>query len=103
MNRRIAELTAQLKQNSSSSSKPPSSDPPQARMKRRPKSSGRKRGGQPGHDKHERALVPPEKVTATEVVKPEYCRACSHPLFGDDPNPFRHQVIGMRSANRVVT
>jgi transposase len=88
----IAELTALLKQMSSNSNKPPSSDPPQAPPKRPRKPSGRKRGGQPGHDKHERALVPPEQVTAVFEVKPEYCRACSRELSGTDPEPYRHQV-----------
>jgi transposase len=89
----VQELTALLKQNSANSSKPPSSDPPSAPPAKPRKPSGRKRGGQPGHDKHERELVLPEKVTATEVVKPEYCRACSHPLKGDDASPYRHQVF----------
>lgn len=89
----MAELTAQLKQSSKNSSKPPSSDPPSAPPTKPRKPSGRKRGGQPGHDKHERELVPPEKVTTTEAIRPEYCRACSHPLHGEDPSPYRHQVF----------
>lgn len=93
LRQQVQELTALLKQNSTNSSKPPSSDPPSAPPAKPRKPSGRKRGGQPGHDKHERELVPPEKVTATEVIKPEYCRACSHPLDGDDPSPYRHQVF----------
>lgn len=55
--------------------------------------TGRKRGGQPGHDKHERRLLPPEQVTRTEAVKPESCLCCGHPLSGEDPAPHRHQVI----------
>jgi transposase len=50
---RIADLEAQLKQNSRNSSKPPSSDSPF--VKPTPKSlrgkSGRKPGGQPGHER----------------------------------------------------
>lgn len=91
--RQLEELTALIKQNSSNSSKPPSLDTPSAPPSRPRKRSGRKRGGQPGHDKHERKLVPPEEVTGTQVIKPEYCRACSHVLKGEDPDPFRHQVF----------
>src|SRR6516162_7795574 len=60
--RRIAELEERLGKDSTNSSKPPSSDPPS--VKRRPPApaSGRKRGGQPGHRHHTRALVPPERV-----------------------------------------
>lgn len=93
LRREVQELTAQLKQNSSNSSKPPSADPPQAPSKPARKASGRKRGGQPGHERHERALVPLEKVTELFEVKPEYCRACGRDLVGSDPSPHRHQVI----------
>lgn len=89
----MAELTALLKQNSSNSSRPPSSDPPAAPPSRPRKPSGRRRGGQPGHKKHERRLLPPEQVTATHSLKPEYCRTCSDKLTGEDPAPYRHQVI----------
>ncbi|MBY0587585.1 hypothetical protein K2X85_10430 [bacterium] len=56
----VDDLKAPLKQNSSNSSKPPSSDP--FHVKRRPleKPSGKKRGGQPGHERHRRMLVPTE-------------------------------------------
>jgi transposase len=90
----VQELTAQLKQNSANSSKPPSADPPQAAPPKKPhKPSGRQRGGQPGHERNERELVPLEKVTTVQDLKPEYCRACSRSLSGRDPEPHRHQVI----------
>src|SRR3981189_3885632 len=59
---RVRELEARLKLNSTNSSKPPSSDP--IGMKRKPPAppSGRKRGGQPGHRKAHRALVPAQKI-----------------------------------------
>src|SRR6186713_1353488 len=69
---RIAELEAQLRDlqarlqlNSTNSSKPPSSDP--IGWKRKPPAppTGRKRGGQRGHRKAHRALVPPEKIRET--------------------------------------
>lgn len=47
---RVAELEKRLNKNSSNSSKPPSSDGPKRKTKSlRPKNSGRKPGGQPGH------------------------------------------------------
>ena len=60
--RRIADLEERLHKNSTNSSKPPSSAPPS--VKRRPPTpaSGKKRGGQPGHRHHPRALVPPEQL-----------------------------------------
>jgi len=57
-NRRLEE---RLGLNSSNSSKPPSSDAPGTpRQPKKP--TGRRPGGQPGHKKHERALLPPEDV-----------------------------------------
>lgn len=91
---RIADLEARLNQNSTNSSKPPSTDPHAVKVKRRPPvpPSGRKRGGQPGHKRHSRALVPPEQIRETFEVKPSHCRGCGSALGGDDPEPVRHQI-----------
>jgi transposase len=88
----VRDLEARLAKFSRNSSRPPSSDPPGAPPPAPPKRTGRKRGGQPGHPKHSRPLVPPERVTRTIVVKPEACRRCGDALEGDDPDPYRHQV-----------
>ncbi len=108
---RVAELEAtvqrlleRLQQDSHNSSRPPSSDPPHAlkpRSSRRP--SGRKRGGQPGHQGQSRALVPIEEVETVVPVKPHQCSHCQHPLQGDDPQPYRHQVTELPPVKPVVT
>jgi transposase len=92
LERRVRDLEARLKLNSTNSSKPPSSDP--IGLKRKPPTppSPRKRGGQPGHRKAFRALVPPEKLRSSRDCKPSACRDCGHPLHGADPNPLVHQV-----------
>jgi len=90
---RVRELEAQLARYSRNSSSPPSSDRPDAPPPARPKRKGRKRGGQPGHKKHSREMVPPERVTRMVAVKPEACRRCGDALTGNDPEPHRHQVI----------
>jgi transposase len=94
LDRRIADLEARLNLNSTNSSKPPSTDPPAVKLKRRPPvpPSGRKRGGQPGHKRHTRTLVPPEQLRETFEVKPTLCQGCGAALRGDDPEPLRHQV-----------
>ena len=73
---RINDLENRLKLNSTNSSKPPSSDP--IGMKRKPPAppTGKKRGGQRGHRKAHRALVPPEKIHETFHCKPSTCRRC---------------------------
>ena len=94
LEKRIAELESRLNLNSTNSSKPPSTDPPAVKIKRRPPvpPSGRQRGGQPGHPRHTRALVPPEGLREIVEVKPTHCRGCGAALRGDDPDPLRHQV-----------
>src|SRR5690348_9607733 len=85
LEKRIADLEQRLGQNSTNSSKPPSTDPPAVKIKRRPPTppSGRKRGGQPGHKRHSRALVPPEELREAFEVKPTQCQGCGAALRGD--------------------
>lgn len=81
----VAELSRQLaaaRKNSSTSSKPPSSDivkppkpPPPTGQSRR------KRGGQPGHLKHERVAFPPEAVNGGHFNhRFDACPSCGHDL-----------------------
>ena len=67
------DLRARLGLNSSNSSKPPSTDPPGRKRKPPEPASGRKRGGQPGHPRHQRPLVPPERVDEIVECKPTEC------------------------------
>jgi len=56
---RVEELEEQLACGSDHSSQPPSQDSPKQRAERKRKQpTGRKKGAQTGHRKHERALVP---------------------------------------------
>src|SRR3989475_1418279 len=95
-------LQEQGNQTSRTSSRPPSSDPPHSLRPRRPR-SGRHRGGQPGHPGQTRPLLPVEEVNGVVVLKPDQCSACHAPLLGDDPTPFRHQVIEIPPIQPVVT
>src|SRR5271157_136634 len=100
---RVRDLEARLRLNSTNSSKPPSSDP--VGMKRKPPAppSKRKRGGQPGHRKAHRALVPPERVDETIHCKPDSCRRCGHALAGADSEPLIHQVAELPKIQPLVT
>src|ERR1035437_10279042 len=99
---RLGDLENRLKLNSTNSSKPPSSDP--IGMKRKPPAppSGKKRGGQPGHRKAYRPLVPPEKVHETIHCKPSACRRCGHGLSGNDPDPLIQQVAELPRIEPIV-
>lgn len=89
---KIKELEHRLNLNSSNSSKPPSTDPPDQKQTKEKSKSGRRRGGQPGHPRNERPLVPPEKLKETVDCKPDTCSHCGGPLTGEDPHPECHQV-----------
>lgn len=89
---RIAALEARLGQNSSNSSRPPSSDGPQVKRGVPRPPSRRNRGGQKGHPKHKRVILPPDEIIDH---KPSRCGRCDTPLDGDDPEPVIDQVIDL--------
>lgn len=90
----VAELKAQLaalRKDSSTSSKPPSSDivkPPKPPL---PKGAAkRKRGGQPGHPRHERPLFAPDMVDSVHEYRLDLCPDCSHPV---DPSEREPRIV----------
>jgi transposase len=89
---RIAELEARLGKTPQNSSLPPSTQHPHAKPPQKKSKSKKKRGGQPGHKKHERPLVPTEQCDEVQSLKPSECRRCGEKLRGNDPDPLRHQV-----------
>jgi transposase len=100
----IQQLVERLQQNSRTSSRPPSSDPPQATGKRpRREPSGRRPGGQPGHQGQARALLPAAAVDVVIPVRPVWCHRCQHPLCGEDPHPQRRQVTEIPPVRPVIT
>ena len=98
----VQALQEQLHQTSRNSSRPPSSDPPLPQRPHRPRGQ-RRRGGQPGHPGSTRPLIPVEEVDEVVVIKPAQCTHCQAPLSGDDPQPWRHQVIELPPIKPVVT
>ena len=80
---RIAELEAKLGKDPTNSSKPPSTQHPHAKPSRQSgKKARRKSGGQPGHVRHERALVPVERCAEVVACVPAECRRCGRELEG---------------------
>lgn len=100
---RVSELEARLGQNSRNTSKPPSSDPPSLPLPAPKTGSGRKPGGQPGHQGHQRELVPEADVEEIIPVKPAQCRDCGAALRGEDPTPRRHQVAEIPQIKPCIT
>jgi transposase len=99
-----AELRARLNQNSSNSSKPPSSDAPGTPRAPKKARTGRKPGGQPGHEKSERELLPLAQVDHVVPLFPERCGRChERRLKKTGEAPRRHQQVEIPEPKREVT
>jgi len=99
LEREIEELKALVRRNSRNSNRPPSSDPPWLKPPSGTGPSTRSRGGQPGHEKSEREVLPPDAV---ECCKPPACAGCGAALSGKDHAPSRHQVTEIPAARASV-
>ena len=85
---------------------PPSTQHPHARPeKRKPKSSKprKKRGGQPGHPRASRPLIPSQQCDKVIPLRPKRCRKCQTRLQGTDPEPLRHQVYELPVIKPIIT
>jgi transposase len=100
---RLNELEARLNKSSRNSSLPPSIEHPHAKPVSQKKKSGKKPGGQFGHTKYERALIPTEECHAVITIKPQGCRRCGERLSGADSMPLRHQVWEIPEIKPLVT
>jgi transposase len=100
---RVAELEAKLGKDTTNSSKPPSTTHPHAKPPSCKPKSRRSRGGQPGHDKHERALLPTEQCREVVPCVPSACRRCGQALNGTEPEPLRHQVWELPEIQPIIT
>ncbi len=100
---KIAELEARLNKSSRNSSLPPSTEHPHGKPTPHKEKSGKKPGGQPGHAKYERPLIPVEQCNDVVPCIPETCRRCGEPLAGSDPEPLRHQVWEIPEIKPLVT
>jgi transposase len=85
------------------SSLPPSTQHPHAKPTPPRPRSRKKRGGQPGHPKHSRPLVPTSACNLVVPLAPTTCRRCQRTLAGIDPAPLRHQVWELPAIKPVVT
>jgi transposase len=85
------------------SSLPPSTVHPHAKPVSAKRRSKKRRGGQPGHKKHERPLIPAEDCDDVWALRPTECRRCGEKLSGNDREPLRHQVWELPEIKAHVT
>lgn len=101
---RIEQLEAQVQKLSPrNSSLPPSSEHPHAKPnpKRNP-GKKRKQGGQKGHKRHSRELIPSEQCDTVTPCFPKACRRCGGKVQLDHSAPLRHQVWDLPPIKPVV-
>lgn len=103
---RIAQLERRLGRSSRNSSQPPSADPPGSAPTRGKDRSGRRQGGQPGHEGKGRPLLPVWAVDEVVEHWPTRC-GCGHVFAVEelvaDGEPARHQVEELPPVHVVVT
>jgi transposase len=94
LTKQVESLTDQVeKLTPRNSSLPPSTEHPHAKPKRKPKpGKKRKKGGQKGHKRHSRQLVPSDQCATVTPCYPQACRRCGGELQTDERQPKRHQV-----------
>lgn len=104
MQAEIDDLKTQVKRlTPQNSSVPPSTQHPHARPIPKPKpKSKKKRGGQKGHRRVVRELVPVERCEEVVPLHPETCRRCGDELTGTDPEPIRHQVWELPEIEPII-
>ena len=100
---RLVEVEVRLNHTSRNSSKPPSSAPPRAKPRPAKEPTGRKSGGQPGHEGHGRKVKPESEVDHRIEVRPESCEQCGTLLLGAEPEPERHQGTELPRLKPIVT
>jgi transposase len=99
---RLEEQLAAARKDSSTSSKPPSSDIVKPPAPPPPGQDKRKRGGQPGHPKHERALFPDEQVGPRFVHSLDACPCCGGPLHLNGGLAHIVQQVDVEPAKLIV-
>jgi transposase len=103
---RIAQLERRLNRSSRNSSQPPSVDPSGVPPRRGRDLSGRRQGGQPGHDGKGRPLLPAWAVDEIVDHWPDRCD-CGHEFAESERvavgEPVRHQVEELPAITVTVT
>jgi len=103
---RIATLEAELaaaRKNSSTSSKPPSSDIVKPKKPARKDGKKRNRGGQPGHEQHQRTPFPREAVNEFVSYTLDCCPECGGALILSRREPEVLQQVEIMGTPTIVT
>lgn len=100
----MATMRRKLDQNSSNSSLPPSRDPP-SKGQRRKEPTGRKSGGQKGHEGASRELRPVEEADEIRHIFPASCSGCGSGIWDESQvigQVGRHQQVEIEIVARLI-
>ncbi len=92
---------AKARKNSRTSSKPPSSDIVKPRASRNADGSKRKKGGQPGHERHERTPFSAEDVNEFHEYTLETCPVCGDAVYPTGGAPRILQQVDLVEAEKI--
>jgi transposase len=98
----IAGLQEQVNRNSGNSSQPASQNGAKGFQAKPKEKSKKRRGGQEGHQGHERQMYETEDCASIEEHYPQRCWQCGEDLQGRDESPQRIQVVELPSLKPVV-
>jgi transposase len=96
------QLKEQLARTSKNSSQPSSKNPLTFKPNRK-EPTGKKRGGQIGHQGHERKLYPVEKCQEIIEHYPQTCSKCGSQEMTSSIPPYRYQVVEIPPVEPIVT
>lgn len=100
----IAELQQKKGLSSRNSAKAPSTDSPAQRYQRKKQTrSTRRKGAQPGHQKHERVLLPEDQVDCVQRYFPQARCQCGGTLVMNPQPTYRHQVFDLPKVRYQVS
>ncbi len=101
----IRYIEEQLNQNSQNSSRPPSSDgfvkPEKSQVQKKKKAQ--KKPSQGSYSRKKRKLYPIEACKEVYSHVPEKCRHCGEELFGEDAQPYRHQIVEIPTRSPYIS
>lgn len=100
---RLGELEEKLSKNSKNSSKPPPSEGFGKAVKPKQEKGQRQRGGQVGHQGHNRDLYPLERCDEVIEHYPSACKGCGETLRGEDSSPYHHQIVELPPIVPIVS
>ena len=99
---RVQALEERVNLNSNNSSRPPSSNGPAHPNRAQRRASQRKRGAQPGHKGHSRAMLDESEVDRLIDCRPQAVCECGAAIQPDDGPPQRHQVFDVPPLRATV-